>query len=187
MEVSLIAEIKKENPDLLLNVSPGGSLGCGLSGVNSPKYGYIPSEESRRKMSEAKHGKFTGVPKYPSSPIIDLDTKQIFDSIKECADFYKINATCITQVVRHKNYSTHCHHFAKLDEYEKYGIVDSRVLNNRVKVYGRSVLCIETNITYKTVKDASKQTGISENDIYYAVVHDTHYTHGYHFIYSDAT
>ena len=185
-EIALIAKFKASSPDLLLNISPGGSLGCGLSGENSPSYGKSPSIESRRKMSIAKNGEFTGKPKYPPSKIIDLDTKQIFNTIKDCAEYYGISANCITQVVRHKNYSTHGYHFAKLDEYEKYGIVDQRVLNQRTQIYGRPVLCIETNITYKTVKEASEKTGIPEDSIYYAVVHKNHLTYGYHFVYPDA-
>lgn len=187
MEISLISEFQNTNPDLLLNVSPGGSLGCGLSGEKAPNYGRVFSEESRRKMSAAKHNQFSGTPKYPSSPIIDLDTKQIFNSIKECSEFYDLDPTCITQVVKHKNYSTRGHHFAKLDEYEKHGIVDSRVLNKQTKIYGRPVLCIETNTIYKNVKEASKDMNIPQGDIYYAVVHDSHIACGYHFTYDIAS
>lgn len=187
MEISLISEFKEKFPKLLLNISPDGSLGCGLSGENSPNYGRVPSLESRKKMSAAKHGKFTGKQKCPPCPVIDLDTKQIFDSIENCAAHYGIKANCVTQVVRHKNYSTHGHHFAKLDEYKEYGIVDSRIFNQRTQIYGRPVKCLETDIIYKTVKEASKETGIPENSIYYAVVHDSHIAHGYHFVYLSAS
>lgn len=123
----------------------------------------------------------------PTVSRIDLDTKQIFDSIENCAAHYGIKANCVTQVVRHKNYSTHGHHFAKLDEYKEYGIVDSRIFNQRTQIYGRPVKCLETDIIYKTVKEASKETGIPENSIYYAVVHDSHIAHGYHFVYLSAS
>lgn len=66
MEISLIAEFQKSNPDLSLNVSAGGSLGCGLSGEKAPNYGKVFSEESRKKMSIAKRGKFGGETSLPS-------------------------------------------------------------------------------------------------------------------------
>ena len=187
MEISLIAEFQKSNPDLSLNVSAGGSLSCGLSGEKAPNYGKVFSEESRKKMSIAKRGKFGGKPLYPQCKVIDLDTKQIFETIRDCSKFYGIEESCINHVLRHKNYSTHGHHFAKLEEYEKYGVIDKRILNKRTKIYGRPVLCIETNITYKTVKEASKEMNIPEEAIRHAALHSTHLAKGYHFTYDIAS
>lgn len=183
LEVKLISEIHDSNPELLYNVSPGGDLGCGFKGPENPLYGKKKSPEHVRHMSESRKGKFWGETNSPPIPVIDLDSKQIFPSIMACAAHYGIAETMIGKVVNHKNYSTHGHHFAKLDEYEKYGIVDPRVRGQHTQIYGRQVKCIETNITYKNVKEASKKMNIPDDSIYNSASHEGHLAYGYHFTY----
>lgn len=187
LEIKLIAEVHDSNPELLYNVSPGGDLGCGFKGPENPLYGKKKSPEHVKHMSESRKGKFWGTTNAPPIPVIDLDTKEVFPSIAACAERYGIAQSMIGKVVNHKNYSAHGHHFAKLDEYEKYGVVDSRVKSQRTQLYGRQVHCVETNITYKNVKEAAKETGIPEDSIYYSASHEGHMAYGYHFTYDIAS
>jgi hypothetical protein len=67
------------------------------SGSNNPMYNKKHSEETKKKMSEYKIGKCNY-----SKKIIEKTENKIFESIKDCADYYKINPSTMSVLIRDK-------------------------------------------------------------------------------------
>ena len=66
-----------------------------MVGEDNPMYGKKHSEEARHKMSEALKGKYTGSKSGRAKKVICLETKQVFNTIKEAGEW------CGTNNVRH--------------------------------------------------------------------------------------
>lgn len=92
-----------------------------LTGENNPMYGKHRTEESRIKQSEARKGKYAGEnsPMYGKGyKIICLNDSKIFNTINECAEYYKINRKTVRLVCQGEQKSTRSGLiFAYYDEY----------------------------------------------------------------------
>ena len=64
--------------------------------------GKILSEETKRKMSEARKGKYKGANHPQARKIICIETGEIFNTITQAAEKYKLHATSITQCCKGK-------------------------------------------------------------------------------------
>jgi hypothetical protein len=62
---------------------------------NKKDYSFTQSEEYKNKMKKSCLGK-------NSKKLIDTETKKIFDSVKDAADFYKINYTSLSSMLNNK-------------------------------------------------------------------------------------
>lgn len=93
-------------------------------GVDNPFYGKQHSDTSKRKMSEVrkglKHLSFEQIKKLRNSHhtkrVINLDTGEVFGSVKLAADEYNIPATHITRVCKGKRKSCGGFRWAYADE-----------------------------------------------------------------------
>lgn len=63
--------------------------------THEPKKGWKPSEETRRKWSEIRKGKNMGENNKSSVKVKNTETGQIWDCIRECADFYGVTRKVI--------------------------------------------------------------------------------------------
>ena len=60
LEIELIKEWDTTNREKGYNIVEGGNASDGLCGELNPNYGKTPSEETRRKLSESRKGKYLG-------------------------------------------------------------------------------------------------------------------------------
>lgn len=164
MEVRLIAEYNAIDPAYGYNLTTGG------------RHGKLSSESCKRlSISQMGHPVSDKVKNMlyerNRTPIICLDTKEIFNSGREAADKLNLDRTTILKVANGKLGSCGGHHFAKLSDYE----------NGQVKQFTPSpavyngVRCVTTGEEFDNVSDASRKTGLSRRAISYACngVHET--------------
>ena len=69
-------------------------------GENSPNYGRRFSEEHRRKISEARKGKYCGENNPNARKVICLNDNKIFNTGKECAEYYKLAESTIIKICK---------------------------------------------------------------------------------------
>ena len=77
-----------------------------LAGENHPLYGKHRTEEERRKISESLKGKRVGENHPNARKVICLNDNKIFNTIKECAEYYKLNRNTIREVCNGNQKST---------------------------------------------------------------------------------
>lgn len=68
-----------------------------IAGTNHPMYGKHHSDETKKKISDAKKGLFIGENNPMARTVICVTTGKIFSTIKEGADYYNINGANISQ------------------------------------------------------------------------------------------
>ena len=71
-----------------------------LAGKNHPMYGKHRTEEERRKISETLKGKLVGENHPNARKVICLNDSKIFNTVKECAEYYKLNANTIINICK---------------------------------------------------------------------------------------
>ena len=83
------------------------------TGKESSMYGKHHSEEAKRKMSEGHKGRYTGKDSYNARKVRCINDGKCFDCIKDAAEFYKIKGTNthISDVCNGKRNHTHGLHF----------------------------------------------------------------------------
>jgi group I intron endonuclease len=91
----------------LTNLTNGGNAFCGLSGIYNPFYGKNHSEETKKRISTSRIGKYTGrnnpnygnrmsenskksISKKNSKPVKCENDGMIFGSMSKAADYYNI-------------------------------------------------------------------------------------------------
>ena len=77
-------------------------------GENHPMYGKHHTEEARRKMSESMKGKYCGENHPRARKVICLNDSKIFNTRKECAEYYKLSEVTIRNIckgITKKSYS----------------------------------------------------------------------------------
>lgn len=112
-------------------------------------------------------------PKKYDRVIICLETKTIYDSFSDASKKMNIPKQSISSACRH-NTSIHGFHFAYYIEGKEYQIPENKLYN--------AVKCIETGKEYKTIVEASKDTGISEGAIRHNVKGRHPSAKGLHFV-----
>ena len=96
LEIELINTWNTTNPNNGYNRTKGGY------GTN----GWNPSEETRKKMSDAKVGKYTGKNHSKTKPVICLTTKRIFHTIEDGAKCYGVISSNIIKCCKGKHKSS---------------------------------------------------------------------------------
>lgn len=98
-------------------------------GANNPFFGVNHTDEQRKKWSEDRKND----PRYKENmkkaqlaslkslrvKVVNLDTKEVFESIKQAADKYDLKATHITRVCRGRRKTTGGFRWMYYDEYKK--------------------------------------------------------------------
>ena len=67
------------------------------TGINNPMYNKKHTEESKKSMSKSKLGKCNY-----SKKIIERIENKMFNSVKDCADYYKVNQSTMSVLIRDK-------------------------------------------------------------------------------------
>ena len=69
-------------------------------GENHPNYGKHRTEEQKRKQSEAMKGKYCGENHPNARKVICLNDSKIFNTINECAEYYKLSEVTIRRICK---------------------------------------------------------------------------------------
>ena len=166
------------------------------SGNNSPWYGRKHTEEEKRKISEAnkgkkftkehrenlskaKKGKNKGGKNYQARKVICLEDLKTFNSIAEAGEYYNIESRDISAVCRKTRKSCHNLHFCYLEDYKNIDV-------NTVLSQGgncKSIICLENNFIYKSIKQASIELNICVDGIINVLKGRKEKTKGYTFKY----
>lgn len=155
LEVELIEKLRPE-----YNVTKRGK---GVIGVPIPK-----SKEWREMMSKVHKGRrpspkciLAAIKNHRTTSVICLNDGKFFKSIKSAAEFYKISANGIGEVL-HKR-QNHCGGFSfvyskrRLRKVEIHLLAEKREairFENRSKVRRKATICLNFGTTHKSVKDA---------------------------------
>lgn len=164
IEKCLVKHYKTNNPLYGYNLTGGGDKGCTYS------------EESRRKISESRKGKYTG----ENSSMYGISPKERMDE-----------ETYIKWLQKHRD---NC---LKGQEHPMYGIspkerMDEKTYEQWLKKLqespkSMSVRCIETNKEYKSAREAERLTGIGHSSILKSCNSEDHsvIAGGFHWCYAN--
>ncbi|MGN1326694.1 MAG: NUMOD3 domain-containing DNA-binding protein, partial [Clostridia bacterium] len=154
-----------------------------LKGKPSAFKGKHHTDENKNKLSELKSGKMKSV--------ICIETKVIYKSLKEAEtqtgiSRKNISNVCNGRIIKGKRYLTAGgFHWCFLDDYNEstYTIQKPKIEDKQ-----KSVICIETGIIYKSLKDAANKTGIYIDTIRKVCNKTKHYktAGGYHWQFFDS-
>lgn len=154
----------------------------GFKGYNLTKggegiLGVIQSETTRHLKSIAMKGKL-------SIPVICIETQKEYLSLSEAALQLGISATGISKCCNGTQNTCCGYHWAYLNDKNKQDSLKSFIgqpQGNYCNKNSRPVLCLETQIIYKSIAEAVKATGFT--DISACVRGEASHTQGYHWCY----
>jgi len=154
-EIEMIKYYKSNQREFGYNIASGGKHG---------NCGYIPTEESRRKISESN-----------MKPVICLETGGIYKLVKDCAKDINIGARCISSVCCGNQKSTHGLHFMYLSDYDE----------NKEYVFEepKKVICIDTGIVYNSVTECAKSLNLFKENLVKVCKHKRKHVNGLRFCY----
>lgn len=161
LEMFLIAEYGRRDlgTGILINLTSGGEGATDIS------------EETRNKRSKALTGKkhteetlekLRGGNAHAAKKVIDTKTKHIYSCLKEASSEIGLARTYLSQMMRGMINNTSDLMF--LADYEKGKQLKKDVRKRKVQVLDTS-----TNITYNSIREASKATGVPESSLYYYI------------------
>ena len=154
----------------------------GYNNTTGGDINYNYSFEARQNMSEHNarcwSGKF-GKDNPHSIPVICLETKQIFDSLREASEQLNIDISMIIRVCKGKQLSAGSLHFRYYKDYDpniEYNL-------NTSKTRARKVICLETKHIFNSITEAESALHLSNIS---SACCDTNKTRGnLHFKYLD--
>lgn len=142
------------------------------------------TEETKRKISEAGKGRVhskESIEKMKQrkerKQVICLDTKETFDSITDCSNYFKITRSDIRKVCEGKRITAHGMKF-------RY-VIDSVIQevqepeNKRIK----RIKCVQTNKTYDSITECCADLGVRHQHVSAILRGRQKTTKGYSFIY----
>ena len=151
IERCLIKYYKTDNPLYGYNLTSGGDKGCTYS------------EESRRKISEARKGKYTG----EDSPMFGISPKERMDEKTYQQWLYK-----------QQNNKPRGENHPMFGVSPKERMDEETYIQWREKRYDSpkniSVKCIETDKVYKSAREAERETGIGHSSIMKSCTSEDH-------------
>ncbi|KYD28159.1 NUMOD3 domain-containing DNA-binding protein [Geobacillus stearothermophilus] len=149
-------------------------------GENNPFFGKTHSEETRKRWSEQRKGrvlsdewrKKLSENNAFKRKVINLDTKEIFDSVKAAADKYNVPSSNISRCCKGKRPTSAGYRWMYLDEYEKQN--DSlqlkpldeflqEVKKNQLKFAGsnkRKVINLDTKEVFDSLIEAARKNNL---------------------------
>lgn len=144
--------------------------------TNDPKYGYnlTSGGETNEYNDKAKKNISEGIKKrversgsyHPTRKVICLETKEVFNSIKEVGEKYNININNISSVCSHKRNMVNNLHFLYFEEYEKLSIKDILTYTNKKrKTNSKKIMCLNTGVVYNSLTEASIKLNIKISNL----------------------
>lgn len=127
--------------------------------------GHVCSEETKKKISEFHKGRKVPIEKRNNmKKVICVETGIVYVSLSEAARQCNTDESSISAVCKglENRLTTGGYHWCFYDEYDP----DNYVLHMpKTSNKPRSVICIETNIVYKSISDAGRKTGVNSDAI----------------------
>ena len=155
LEIELIREWDSTNREKGYNIALGGE---GYNGV-------IPSEETRRKISEnhadvsGENNPMFGKTSHNARKVILLNTKEIFSSTMEGAKKYNVDSSCISKCCNGKRKSS-----GKSEDgeylvwmyYDEYLNITEEEVERRLNDADIRVVCITTNEVFFSAREGAR-------------------------------
>lgn len=142
------------------------------------------TEETKRKISEAGKGRVhskESIEKMKQrkerKQVICLDTKETFDSITDCSNYFKITRSDIRKVCEGKRITAHGMKFRYVID----GVIQEvqEPENKRIK----RIKCVQTNKTYDSITECCADLGVRHQHVSAILRGGQKTTKGYSFIY----
>ena len=178
LEIELIREWDTTNPKYGYNQSLGGDGGNGhvvteetKKKVSEALKGRTFSEEHRNNLSKANKGKHKGK---NTTKVYCVELDKYFDSVKEAGDYVDCNDSNISSVLTGNNKTAGGYHWLYAEDVNEENInkVLSEEYNKRITTVkgknhprAKQVYCIELDMYFDTITEASKYVGCSDTSI----------------------
>lgn len=120
------------------------------------------SEETKKRHSEfMKENALRGKDHHKSRMVICLDDMNIFFSVKDASDFYSIKYKNLINVVQGNNNvcSDKEGNYLQFEYYEPKKEFKKKEINYNSIKKPKKVICVNTGITYNSLREAAKNTG----------------------------
>lgn len=171
LEVELIKKYNTTDPTYGYNVSTGGESGTNgvkygpefgqkvrdrMIGEKNMNYGKKFSEETRKKLSEARKGKWsdrqkaalTKVHESIRKQVICVETREVYESAKDAAHKNDVSERCIRDACRGRQKRSNGFHW------EYYSI------EKDYKIKDFPVYCIETKVAYASNREVARRFSV---------------------------
>ena len=173
LEIELIREHDTTNKNKGYNITKGGE------GTN----GYKHTEETRKKIGEASKGRNKGKNNPNATKVYCVELEQYFDSIVE-AEKYIGCSHIISQVLGKNNRTAGGYHWLRAEDVNEENI--NKVLSLKTsKSKPKQVYCVELDMYFDTVKEASEYIGCGRSTILNVLGKNNRTCKGYHWIYAE--
>ena len=147
-------------------------------------YRWMYKESFDRLSEEEKQAIIAKPLKHGYHNCVCLEDGKVFKSCAHAARYYNLNRNCVLWACDGKYKSVGKLHFRFIEDYNQ--LTQEEI--HKIISYKRPVrkcLCIDTNILYNSLKEASTALSIPAHFIAAVCRGDRNHTHGYHFKYVD--
>ena len=184
----LIEKLNLTNHELGYNLSYGGEA--------MPGHGY--TEETRKKMSDKKKGLFTGGDSYNATPVVCVETGEIFPAICLAAKSIGVPKSGISLCLANIRNTCGGFHWRKATKYEcprrpkpprKVPLAGRKRpdISGAYSGMGKAVYCVDLDWVFPTLAEAAKQCGTTPTSIRNNCIGRQKHAGNYHwkYVYND--
>lgn len=174
-----IDSLNKKERDCIISLNTIAPNGYNLreGGENSGKI----CSKSRMRManSQKKLNKKRGSGGHPrAKKVINIETGEIFNSLRDIVKVLNINYSTLRSKLQGKNGNNTPYRYLG-EEYR------NKEYKGSGANQGREIVCLNSGITYNSIKQASEKLGIKTSTISYSLINDSKILNNYTFKYKD--
>lgn len=153
-----------------------------LSALNK---GRVRTPETKAKISKSNKGQNMGASNVNATAIICLETLEIYPAINKLCRKFGYNRNTISKCCSGKRNTVYGLHFMYLNDYNiaTDKEIQQRMLKKNHENLKRKCHCIETNKTYDSIVEASRELGVTSTKITAVCRGRRNSTGGFHFRY----
>lgn len=130
-----------------------------------------------------EHGRCDDIGKKQSKAVVNVDTGERFDSIKDACDKYGVSHRAIYQVANGQNQKCRGYHWQFADEYDRKEPLRSTVDKRITAVEQIDLSTGERIAEYKSLQEAERATGVKRQSITHCCTGRYHTAGGYRWRY----